>query len=57
MVIGNVVEEMELVFGKHQTSSNGVDGSIAPALIKEATIVVEVFKVRNVSIGAQPDEH
>jgi ABC-type sulfate transport system permease subunit len=40
VVIGDVVEEMQLVLAKHQASGNRVDRRITPALVEETTCVV-----------------
>lgn len=56
MVVGNVVEEVDLVLLQEKSSSNGVDGSIAPSLVEEATITVQGFKVVNVGLASEPLE-
>lgn len=54
VVIGNVVEEVEFVLVEEKTGCDGVDRSIAPALVKETTLVVEVIEEVNVSRRAEP---
>lgn len=54
VVVGNVVEEVNLVLGKHQTGGDGVDWSVTPALVEETTLVVEVVEVGDVSIRSEP---
>lgn len=41
MVVGDIVEEMNLVLVEKQAGGDGVDGSIAPTLVEETTIPVE----------------
>ena len=40
VVIGDVVEEMDLVFLEKQAGGNGVDRSVTPPLIEEPTIMI-----------------
>lgn len=54
MVVGNVVEEVDFLLLQHQGSSDGVNRSIAPALIEETTIAVQRIEVVEVGFGAQP---
>jgi hypothetical protein len=56
VVIGDVVEEVDLVLLEHQGCSNRVDGGIAPALVEETAIVVEGFEVVDVGLGPEPVE-
>jgi hypothetical protein len=48
MEVANVIEEMDLFFGQHHSHGQGVDRSITPAFVKEATGVIQVFKVVHV---------
>lgn len=41
VVVGNVVEEVNLVLGKHEGRSNRVHRGITPALVEETAIPVE----------------
>jgi len=52
VVIGNVVKEMDFILLEHQTGCNGVNRSIAPSLVEEATGVIERSKEVDVCIGA-----
>lgn len=54
MVIGDFVEEMDLVLSQHQSSGNGMHWRIAPSLIKEATVTIKGIKIVKISIGPQP---
>ena len=48
MIVSNVVEEVYLVFAQHQCGRNGVHRSIAPSLVEEAAISVQVCEIVNV---------
>lgn len=54
VVVGDLVEEVNLLLLEHGGRSNGVDGRIAPSLIEEATILVQGREVVNVRLGPQP---
>lgn len=54
MIIRDIIEEVDLVLIQQQACSNGVNWRIAPALVEEATSVVEGVEIVNVSWGAQP---
>ncbi len=41
MIISDVVEEVDLLLLEEQASSDRVYGGVTPALVEEATIVVE----------------
>lgn len=56
MVIGNVVEEVNLVFLEEQTSGDRVYRSITPSLVEEAAILVELVEVIRVGLGSKPIE-
>jgi hypothetical protein len=56
VVVGNVVEEMNLILGQHQGCGNAVDGSVTPALIEETASLVKVAKVVHVLLGSEPIE-
>jgi hypothetical protein len=49
MIIGYVIEEMDLVFLEEKASRNGVNWCITPSFIKESAIVVQGFKEVSVS--------
>lgn len=54
VVVSNVVEEVKLILVEHQASGDGVDRSITPALVEEATVSVKSIKVGEISIGTKP---
>jgi hypothetical protein len=54
VVVGDVVEEVDLVLGQHQSSSNGVYWRITPALVEEATSLVQRREEVDVGVGAKP---
>lgn len=54
VVVGNVVEEVKFFLLQHQGGGDGVDGSVTPALVEEATVVVEGFEVGDVCFRAEP---
>lgn len=56
VVIGNVVEEVNLLLGQHQRRSDGMHRSIAPSFIEEAAVLVKLVEVINISLGSEPVE-
>ena len=56
VVVCNVVEEVNLLLLESQTGSDRVNGSIAPTLVEETTVLVELLKVVQVSGAAEPVE-
>lgn len=54
VVVGDLVEEVNLLLLEHSGCGDGVDGCIAPSLIEKATILVKGGEVVNVRLGAQP---
>jgi hypothetical protein len=54
VVVGDVVEEVELILVQHQSSSDGVHGRIAPAFIEEATGLIQRREEVNVRVRAKP---
>ena len=54
MVVGNVVEEVDLILGQEQTGGNGVDGSITPSLVEETAILVQRLEEIGVRLAAEP---
>jgi hypothetical protein len=49
MIIGYVIEEVDLLFLEEKASRNGVDWCIAPSFIKESAVLVQGFKEVSVS--------
>lgn len=56
VIVGNVVEEVNLLLLQHEASSNRVHRSIAPPLIKEPAVLVQRLKKVNVRLRSQPVE-
>lgn len=54
VIVGNVVEEMDLFLLEHDSRSNRVDGSITPAFVEEAAVLVEGLKKVQVCLGSKP---
>lgn len=54
VVVGNIVEEVDLLLLQEKTSGNRVDRSITPSLVEETTVLVEGLKEVNVGLGSQP---
>ena len=54
VVVGNVVEKVNLVLLQQQAGSNRVHRGVTPALVEETTVLVERFEKVNVGLGAQP---
>lgn len=50
MIIGNVIEEVDLLFLEEKTSRNRVDWCITPSFIKESAVLVQGFKEVSVSL-------
>lgn len=40
VVVGDIVEKLDLVLVQEQTSSNGMDRRVTPSFVEEATILV-----------------
>jgi hypothetical protein len=56
VVVGNVVEEVNLLLWQHQGRGNAVNRSIAPALIEETASPVQMVEVVDVLFRSQPVE-
>jgi hypothetical protein len=54
VVIGNVIEEVDLIFRKEKRGSNGVDRSITPAFVKESSVLIKRFEIVSICLTAQP---
>ena len=54
VVVCNVVEKVNLFLLEHQTRGDGVDRSIAPALIEEATVTVQGLEVVDIGLRSEP---
>ena len=56
MVISNLVKEVNLIFLQHQGSCNTVDRRIAPSLVEEPAVMIQIIEVVNVLFRAKPFE-
>ncbi len=56
VVVGDVVEEVDLLLVQHQGRRDRVHGRVAPPLVEEAAVAVQALKVVDVSLGAEPVE-
>ena len=54
VVVGNLVEEVDLLLLQHDGSGNGVDGCVAPTLVEETAVLIQGREVVDVLLGAQP---
>lgn len=54
VVVGNVVEEMDLLLVKQDTSGDRVDRSISPAFVEETSVLVKRLEEIDVSLAAEP---
>lgn len=54
VIIGDIVEEVDLLLLEQETGGDRVDGSIAPSLVEKATILVQRLEEIDVCLGAQP---
>jgi hypothetical protein len=54
VIVGDIIEEMDLVFLEHQSSCDRVYWCVAPSFVEKATGVVERVEVIDVCLGAQP---
>jgi hypothetical protein len=52
--VGDVVEEVDLVLVQEETGSNGVNGSVTPALVEETAVLVQSLEEVDVGLAAQP---
>ena len=50
VIVGNVVEEMDLRLIQQQTGGNRVHGRIPPSLVEESAILVERVEIVNIGI-------
>lgn len=54
VVVGNVVEEVDLLLVKQDTSGDGVDRSISPAFVEETSVLVKRLEEVDVSLATEP---
>lgn len=51
MSVSNIFEEVNLVFGREQSSGDRMDRRIAPPFIIEASLLVEVIEKVDIRLG------
>jgi len=54
VVVGYVVEEVDLFLVEEESSCDGVDGGITPAFVEEATVFVESLEIVHVGFTPEP---
>ena len=52
--VGNVVEEVDLIFVEREGGSEGVNGGIAPPLVEESTVPIKLVEEVYVIRGPEP---
>lgn len=45
VVIGNVLEEVDFFFFEQKAGGDGVHGGVAPSLVEEAAVFVELVEI------------
>lgn len=50
VVVGDIVEEMDLVFGQQKARGNRMDRRVPPSFIEESTVLVETLEKVNVRL-------
>ena len=55
-MVGDFIEEMDLLFLEEQGGCDGVNRRVAPALVEEAAFAVQVCEEIDVGLGAEPRE-
>ena len=56
MMIGNVIEEVDLIFFQHQPCRDRVDRGVSPPLVVKATSLVEKGEKVEIGFRAEPVE-
>lgn len=54
VVVGDLVEEVDLFLLEEQSGGNRVDWRIAPSFVEEAAIPVQRLEIVEVFLGSQP---
>lgn len=54
VVVGDIVEEVNLLLLEEKTSSDRVNGSITPSLVEETTVLVQRLKEVEVRLASEP---
>lgn len=56
VVVGDVVEKVDVLFLQEKAGCDGVNRCVAPPFIEEAAIVIETLKEINISLRTEPIE-
>lgn len=56
MIVGDFVPEVDLVLGKQDAGSDGVDGCVTPSFVEETALAVESLEVVEVLLGPEPGQ-
>lgn len=48
VVVGNIVEEVDLLLLEGQSGGDRMDWSVSPAFVEETTVLIQLFKVINI---------
>ncbi len=56
VIVGNVVEKVNLLFSQEKSGGDGVDGSISPSFVEETSILVQRLEIIEVGLGSKPVE-
>lgn len=56
VVVGDILEEVNLLLLKEKTSCNRVDRSIAPSLVEETTVLVKRLEEIEIRLAAEPGQ-
>jgi hypothetical protein len=54
VIVSYIVEEVDLILLKHESGRYRVDGRIAPPLVEETAIIIQLSEEVNVGLGAEP---
>lgn len=54
VVVGDIVEEVNLVLLQHQSCGQRMDGRITPSLVEETTGAIEGLEIVDVGLGSEP---
>lgn len=56
VIVGDIIEEVDFVLVKGETGADGMDGRVAPALVEESAVLVQLVEEVGVGRAAQPIE-
>lgn len=54
VIVRDVVEEMDLVFGQHEPGGDGMNRCVAPTLVEKATVLIQRLEKVDVGLRTQP---